>query len=64
MSADRRWRHRFQVIAHFRNGALLVCCSHRWLTTAWLCESRRVATNRNRLIWAFENRETPQKGAA
>jgi hypothetical protein len=38
---DKRWRHPWQVVRLFRNGALIVCCSHRWELTAGWCADWR-----------------------
>ncbi len=42
-AARKRWQHPFQVVRMFRNGALIVCCSHRWEVTAGWCSDLRDA---------------------
>jgi hypothetical protein len=38
---DRRWKHPWQVVRFFPNGAAIVCCSHRWEVTAGWCADWR-----------------------
>jgi hypothetical protein len=43
MRTERRWKHPWQVVRLFHNGALIVMCSHRWELTAGWCSDLRDA---------------------
>lgn len=60
MSADRRWRHPWQVVRLLVNGAVVVNCSHRWELTAYWHASLRQICSRNTRGSAFDLRRTPE----
>jgi hypothetical protein len=58
------WRHRWQVVRLFHNGAVIVNCSHRWEWTAYGHASLRQLLNRDTRLSVYDLRRTPDRAAA
>lgn len=54
-----RWKYPWQVVRLFRNGSIIVTCSHRWEATADACRLLRDRVDRNSRVVCHDTRRTP-----
>jgi hypothetical protein len=56
------WRHPWQVVRMYYNGALIVCCSHRWQTSAiWCAIARERFDSKTAVTLDYDVRRTPEE---